>query len=449
MLTDFQISFLGNFFRFLPIVLFIWYFLNILLESQVKGYVLVLHILTMSLFIGVCSSLVFELDSEGWLTTRSTIATMLIIYVIVFAYPSIVYKSFSLKLITIIQFLFFISTSIMILADGLTNLNTTLASMRAPLPNIISSLIVFPFVMIPYALILKRINITQVLSRLFRSRKHAILVFVASLAIINIDIPFDILLPKIKQNYPYFFPTTVLLICLLALAFTAFYQQTKLQTATQAALLLQQDSYVQTLEEIQGEMRILQHDYKNMLSGLYLQAEAGGADKIQNYLAETLQHFDGNLSHQIMQTTQIRNIKIVELKSLVLAKLVAMEQLGIPFNLEVIAPVERIAMDLTSLNRCIGILLDNALEATQQLQQYAPVTLAISVDKNDVTFIIKNTIIDTPPLQQLHQRGFSTKPTNSGLGLFSLQQIIGKYSNVFKQTIVADSTFTQIITIQS
>ena len=44
----------------------------------------------------------------------------------------------------------------------------------------------------------------------------------------------------------------------------------------QQVSLQQQNSYIENLENLQKEMRRFRHDYKNMMSGMYLQAKEGG-----------------------------------------------------------------------------------------------------------------------------------------------------------------------------
>lgn len=49
-------------------------------------------------------------------------------------------------------------------------------------------------------------------------------------------------------------------------------------------LLLQQQSYMDHLEKIQAELRNIQHDYKNMITGLYIHAKEGNTQQIQTYI---------------------------------------------------------------------------------------------------------------------------------------------------------------------
>ncbi len=51
----------------------------------------------------------------------------------------------------------------------------------------------------------------------------------------------------------------------------------------QESMILQQRMYVESLEDLQRDMRAFRHDYKNMLSCMYLSVSEGGSGKDQAY----------------------------------------------------------------------------------------------------------------------------------------------------------------------
>ena len=84
----------------------------------------------------------------------------------------------------------------------------------------------------------------------------------------------------------------------------------------QQSIILQQQMYVEHLEQMQQEIRVFRHDYKNMLSGMYLYAKEGEVAKIQNVLEKLEIDFDQKIGEKIHIATQIGNIQIPEVKSL-------------------------------------------------------------------------------------------------------------------------------------
>ena len=66
---------------------------------------------------------------------------------------------------------------------------------------------------------------------------------------------------------------------------------------------------------------------------------------------------------RIQASAQIGNLQIPEVRSLLLSKLTAMGEKGVECRLEALYPVTSVHMDVWDYVRCLGILIDNALEA--------------------------------------------------------------------------------------
>lgn len=112
----------------------------------------------------------------------------------------------------------------------------------------------------------------------------------------------------------------------LLMVWLAHSRHIQMKLAYQEMLLLQQQNYLQSMESIQQDMRVLQHDYKNMLSGLYLQAEEGKNAEIQDYLSKIIGQVDGKVATKIKQTTHLSQVEITELKSLLFTKIMELDK---------------------------------------------------------------------------------------------------------------------------
>ena len=131
----------------------------------------------------------------------------------------------------------------------------------------------------------------------------------------------------------------------------------------QRDVIAQQQLYERDLEAIRREVRGFRHDYKNLLAGLSQQADEGELDELRTALSQLDAGFDRRIGEQIRSSTQIGNVRVPQVRSLLLSKLSAMGARGIDCRLEVLYPVERAGMDPWDLVRCLGVLLDNAAEA--------------------------------------------------------------------------------------
>lgn len=214
------------------------------------------------------------------------------------------------------------------------------------------------------------------------------------------------------------------------------------------ALILQQDHYVKRLENIQQELRIIQHDYKNMISSLYAQASNGDSSSIKSYIETKLMGVDTTVQDSISQMNQVSRIELPELKGLVLTKMIEAEQNGVLLKIEAINTVRDTKMDINDLIRCIGILLDNAIEASQY-QDKAEVTLVLLSEPDKFTAAVKNPILRKPDLSKIWQQGYSTKGENRGLGLTSYKKILNKYANTSSETKITNHTFLQVLLISN
>ena len=93
----------------------------------------------------------------------------------------------------------------------------------------------------------------------------------------------------------------------------------------QTVSLRQQMAYIQNLEELQKEARRFRHDFKNMMSGMYLQAEEGNLEAVQGYIQEMTEDFDVQVGSRIRIMNQLANIRVTEVKGLFLEKMKMMQ----------------------------------------------------------------------------------------------------------------------------
>lgn len=88
----------------------------------------------------------------------------------------------------------------------------------------------------------------------------------------------------------------------------------------------------------------------------------GDLKGIRDFMQNTGAYFDDKLGNEIQHLECISNIKIYPLQSLITTKIAKMQEEGIAYLLEVPNPVMESGMRTEDLLRCIGILIDNALE---------------------------------------------------------------------------------------
>ncbi len=215
----------------------------------------------------------------------------------------------------------------------------------------------------------------------------------------------------------------------------------------QQDMIAQQQLYEQSLEDIRREVRSYRHDYKNLLAGLAGQAVEGKPEVLRAALSELEIDFDRNLGEKIRLSVQIGNLRIPQIRSLLLSKLTEMKNKGVECRLEVIYPVENVYINVWDFVRCLGILADNAIEAALDTEQPWVEILLLAQEKQ-LSLQIYNPYTNTVDPAKMWDDGWSTKGAGRGLGLSSYQRIVKNYSNVSACTSWENGVFVQELTVE-
>ncbi len=242
-------------------------------------------------------------------------------------------------------------------------------------------------------------------------------------------------------------PLSLLLVIHLICVYVGRDWRQKEYILAQQASLRQQTIYIEKMERMQSELRRFRHDFQNMMAGIYLQAKEGDLEAVQNFIQEMTGDFDRQVGGQIQLMNQLENIRVMAAKSLLLEKLACMQQEGMSCELEVYNPFESCRMNGTDLCRCLGILVDNAMDEVRG-QKGGRIHLLISVRNGCITFVIKNTLFGTVDFKQLGRAGYTTKGSGHGTGLESYRKILERYDSVFSFTAIQDGCFVQELKIK-
>ncbi len=261
---------------------------------------------------------------------------------------------------------------------------------------------------------------------------------------------FLILQLGIQPDYLFFYYALVLVMAALMAGVVVYLSQQLDSTRkleAQRDVIAQQQLYEGDLEAIRQEVRSFRHDYKNLLAGLSEQADKGELDQLCAALSELDAGFDRRIGERIRVSTQLGNVRIPQVRSLLLSKLAAMGEKGMDCRLEVLYPVERVGMDPWNFARCLGILLDNAAEAA--LESETPwVEVILLSQKGRLSLRVSNPYAGTIDPDKIWIEGFSTKGKGRGLGLPGYQRILADYPNAATSTTWAGGVFVQELTVE-
>lgn len=205
--------------------------------------------------------------------------------------------------------------------------------------------------------------------------------------------------------------------------------------------------YTLRIESINNEMRKFRHDYVNILTTLSDYIREDDMPGLREYFNEHIVPMKDNLKTRSIKMNGIEKLKVREIKGLITTKILQAQEKKIPISIEVPDEVDRIDMNTIELSRIIGIILDNAIEASENLED--PLIRIAFIDNDvSVTFIVMNKCSDNiPKIHELFEQGFSTKGDNRGLGLSTLKELTDENENVLLDTIIENGFFVQKVEI--
>ncbi|MCL1699748.1 GHKL domain-containing protein [Lysinibacillus sp. Bpr_S20] len=204
------------------------------------------------------------------------------------------------------------------------------------------------------------------------------------------------------------------------------------------------ESYVASIEQINQDMRKFKHDYINILSSLRTFIDDKNYEGLHTYFYDHI--LEANHHEQLNQQAMmmLNNLKINSLKGLVTTKILQAQSHHVPFYIEIVEEITDIDVDPILLNRMVGILLDNAIEAARGVEN-GEVRMAFIHMGEVVLLVVSNTFDKKIAIKvhEIYQEGFSTKGENRGLGLANLRQITNDLHNVNLNTKISSPYFIQ------
>lgn len=234
----------------------------------------------------------------------------------------------------------------------------------------------------------------------------------------------------------------LLIMLFLFLAMRCFYLE-KIQIEAKQKALQDLQDYTHNLEIMYNGLRSFKHDYINILLSMSGYIANGDLDALKQFFETKIFPTKNLIDQSDYKLNQLSNIGVLEIKSLLSAKLIYAHESGMDVTIDIPEKVESFPMDTVDLARILGIFLDNAIEASPTAEQ-PQIGLNIIRHASGVSIIINNRFLDNRTiLHKLKQKGFSTKTGHQGIGLSNAQKIINSYDNVLLETTMQSGCFIQ------
>ncbi len=185
------------------------------------------------------------------------------------------------------------------------------------------------------------------------------------------------------------------------------------------------------LQENYDSVRAFKHDFSNIMQGIggYIIAnDIEGLRKMYKSISNECQEINDK---QCINSDIINNPALL---NLINNKINLAEEKNIKIKVQVYIDLNALKVPTYDLCRILGILIDNAIEATNECED-KNITIKFLRDKYNNRHLIvienpcKNYLID---VKKIYEKGFSSKKDKitHGLGLWKVKQILKKNKNI-------------------
>ncbi len=357
-------------------------------------------------------------------------------------------ETFKAALLVIITEVYFAIIELIIIFIGKTFLKINISSLTTQ-----SHLL---FVMIQIVLALCT---TKILFMLFDKKKQnwntfqninskQIIAFIISLIICV----FPQMILFVINDYSYS-PTLLIINCLqfiIVCIFIFSYLKKSIEHEKVQSDLFTSELHNKTLVGMVDGVRTLKHDYNNIMQALNGYVSTKQYDKLQEHINQVLK-----------ECNVVNNLSVIDPKifndpaiyGIVGSKFFIANKEDITFEFDVTTNIAQIQFPMPNLSRILGILLDNAIEATRKANNKY-VRLEFKYDKRKCADVIKvintydtNTNININ-LNEIYNKGFSTKEVKSGIGLWEVKKLVNKNKNSQIYATIENNKFVQNLIIE-
>lgn len=206
------------------------------------------------------------------------------------------------------------------------------------------------------------------------------------------------------------------------------------------------EEYNKTLHILHDSVRGFKHDFDNIVTTIGGYVKTNDMEGLKNYYVQLEDDCQKVNNLYLLNPEVINNPGIYNLLTNKYNEAISKD---IKVNMSILLDLSNLKMKIYEFARILGILLDNAIEASQECEEkIMNITFRNDEKNHRQLIIIENTYpnkdVDTI---RIFGKGISEKENHSGLGLWEVQNILKKNNNISLFTTKTDKYFKQQLEI--
>lgn len=196
------------------------------------------------------------------------------------------------------------------------------------------------------------------------------------------------------------------------------------------------------LKDMQDDLHGFRHDFSNIMCTIGGYVQVKDMEGLAKYYSQIQKDVTKINNLGALNSDVINNPAVFILISSKYSKAL---ELGIDMNINVFLDLNKLNMKIYEFTRVLGILLDNAIEASKECEEkIINIEIRKETNRNRQLLTIENTYTDKDiDTEKIFEKKYSTKSGNSGLGLWEVRQILKKNNNLNLFTTKNDTFFKQ------
>lgn len=182
----------------------------------------------------------------------------------------------------------------------------------------------------------------------------------------------------------------------------------------------------QSYDELIERVRLNQHGFNNQISAVL---STHHTCKTYEELVEKQQEY----CSEIYEANRYNNILLIQnnfIAGFLYDKILEIEKNNIPYEYKIETKVEECNIPYFYLIEILGILIDNAIDATKENVEENEVFIGIQKEATRYKFIIRNTYreVNYDEIIRWFEMGKTTKNNGQGIGLYRVKKICNKWN---------------------